>query len=355
MPQWQGFMEYPTVRPSPLFEPEGGGRVRCSLCNRRCTISPGGVGVCRTRMNVDGVLYTLVYGDLSALESRPIEMKPFFHYWPGSRALTFSTWSCNLDCAWCQNHDLSKVKPEPVRGTCISQETVLRLATKLGNEGLCASFQEPTLLTDWVLPLFGMAKGMGLYCCYVSNGYMTREALRLLREAGMDGLKVDVKGSDEVYERYCGGGDAGRVWRTVEEAKRLGIHVEVVNLMVTGVNDDEGSVGWLVDQHMKHAGAETPLHFNRYHPAYRFDRPPTEVKRLEAARLKAVREGALYVYVGNVPGHRYENTFCPGCGRTLILRSNCRIVEYNMTKDDRCPDCGRHVLMVGRYRGRGGG
>jgi len=300
-------------------------------------------------MNIDGRLYTLVYGDLSAIESRPIEIKPFFHYWPGSTALTFSTWSCNFDCVWCQNHHLSKTEPDPFKSTSVSQEKIVDMALNSGDEGLCASFQEPTVLTEWVPPLFKMGYERGLYCCYVSNGYMTLEALRLLKESGMDGLKIDVKGDRETYQKYCGGADVDKVWRNAHEAKKLGFHVEIVNLVVTDVNDDEECLRWVVKNHLKAVGPETPLHFTRYYPAYRFYNPPTKVETLEKAYAMAKEAGVLYSYLGNVQGHDCENTRCPNCGEMLITRMGYAVLRYRVTDDKRCPKCGNPIPVTGRY------
>jgi pyruvate formate lyase activating enzyme len=232
---------------------------------------------------MDGKLYTIVYGNLSAIESRPIEIKPFVHYWPGSTALTFSTWSCNFDCVWCQNWSLSKTFPDCSNFSYFSPEKIVELAVRKGDEGLCSSFQEPTLLSDWNLDLFKLGKAKGLYSCYVSNGYMTIEALRLLWGAGMDGLKVDLKGAAEVYRRFCGGVDVERVWRNIREGRKIGFHVEIVNLVVTGVNDEEECFRQLIERHLKEAGPETPLHFTRYQPAYKFNNPATPIGTLEKA------------------------------------------------------------------------
>jgi len=351
-PNREGFeavLRSPTVREAILYEKMPKGKVRCGLCERRCLISPGARGFCGTRMNLNGTLYTLVYGDLSALESRPIEIKPFFHYWPGSTALTYSTWSCNLDCVWCQNWTLSKVKPRPQTARYYAPERVVEAALKAGDEGLCSSFQEPTLLTDWNIQLFRKARTKGLYCCYVSNGYMTLEALRLLWDSGMDGLKIDVKGDAETYRRYCGGVDVEIVWRNAREAKKMGFHVEIVNLVVTGVNDDDECLRWVIERHLKEVGPETPLHFTRYYPAYRLNNPSTKVETIERAYEMAKEAGVAYPYIGNVPGHRYEHTYCPECGETLIKRFGYRVVRYRLTDDKRCPKCGYHVNLRGRY------
>lgn len=339
----------PTVHEALFYEKLDAGRVRCTLCERGCSIPLGLKGFCKTRMNVEGRLYTSVWGDLSALESRPIEIKPFFHYWPGSTALTFSTWSCNFDCLWCQNHYLSKTEPDPTKSSFYPPEKVIEAALREGDEGLCASFQEPTLLTDWVLPVFRLAHERGLYSCYVSNGYMTLEALRLLKESGMDGLKIDLKGDAETYREFCGGADVEKVWRNVREAKRLGFHVEVVNLVVTGVNDDEACLRWVIERHLKEAGAETPLHFTRYYPAYKFHNPPIRVEALERAYEMAREAGVLYPYLGNVQGHDYENTYCPTCGERLIQRLGYTITAYRVTSDKKCPRCGQSIPITSKY------
>ncbi|MFZ8855073.1 MAG: radical SAM protein, partial [Thermofilaceae archaeon] len=184
------------MREALLYERLRGGLLRCNLCERRCLISDGGRGFCGVRVNRGGTLYTLTYGNLSAVESRPIEIKPFFHFWPGSTALTFSSWSCNFRCPWCQNWYLSRTLPNAARGLDIPPSELVELAVRQGDEGICVSFNEPTLLFEYSVEAFGEARRRGLYTTYVSNGYMALEALKALREAGLDGLKVDVKGGE---------------------------------------------------------------------------------------------------------------------------------------------------------------
>ena len=341
---------YPTVREALFYERSKADKVKCCLCERRCEIAEGQTGFCKTRKNIGGKLYTLVYGDISAMESRPIEIKPFFHYWPGSTALTFSTWSCNFDCVWCQNFRLSKAIPQPAKAAYCSPEKVVGLALANGDAGLCASFQEPTLLTEWALQVFKLGKERGLkYCCYVSNGYMTLEAMKTLFEAGMDGLKIDVKGDKEIYTKYCGGADVHKVWRNIREAKNMGLHVEVVNLVVTGVNDKEEIIQWVIEKHLENAGSETPLHFTRYFPAYKFHNRPTKVEKLEKAYEMAKKAGVLYPYIGNVSGHRYENTYCPSCGEKLVKRYGYYILKYAVTSEKKCPKCGTKIPITGQY------
>jgi len=342
-------LRFPTVREALLYERLSDDKVRCGLCERRCLIPLNEKGFCKTRVNIEGKLHTLVYGDLSALESRPIEIKPFFHYWPGSTALTFSTWSCNFNCIWCQNHHLSKTKPNPASSNYSSPNKIVEMAINGNDDGLCVSFQEPTILTDWAVQVFKICREKGLYCCYVSNGYMTLEALRLLRDSSMDGLKIDVKGDAETYEKYCGGADVEKVWRNAREAKKMCLHVEIVNLVVTGVNDNEECLQWVIERHLKEVGPETPLHFTRYYPSYKFGNSPTRVETLEKAYELAKKAGVLYPYLGNVQGHGYENTYCPSCGELLIKRLGYTVTRYEITDDKKCPKCGQLIPIIGRH------
>ena len=337
------------MRPSPLFEKLPDDKVKCGVCERRCTIRPGQRGFCRTKANISGVLYALSYGDISALESRPIEIKPFFHYHPGSSALTFSTFSCNFRCPWCQNHHLSRAEPEPEDGNYVPPEKLIDSAIQNKDNGLCVSFQEPTLLFEYCLEAFPLAKKKGLYNCFVSNGYMTQKTLRMLKDAGLDGLKIDMKGDSEVYEKYCKDVEVNKIWRNACLAKELGIHVEIVNLVITGVNDDEECIDYVINNHLKFLGHDVPLHFTRYHPAYEFHNPATKIEILEKAYERAKELGVKYPYLGNVHGHRYENTYCPNCRETLISRLGNSVVKYKITGDKRCQKCGEVISIVGDY------
>ena len=339
---------YPTVREALLYERLRGDKVRCGLCERRCVIQQGKRGFCGTRMNIDGRLYTLVYGDISSLSANPIEKKPFFHFWPGSYAITIGTWSCNFTCPWCQNWTISKVRPDPEKADFTPPERLVDLAASSGCQGTSISFNEPTLQFEYSLDVFRLARQKGLYNNFVSNGYMTADALKMLREAGMDAIKFDVKGGPEAVRRYCGA-DVEVVWRNVGLARRLGLHVEVVCLVIPGVNDDEETLRGIAQRVLKEAGEDTPLHYTRYYPAYKFTAPETPIKTLEKARKIAVSEGLNYVYIGNVPGHPYENTYCPDCGTLLIQRYGFAITKYRITKDKRCPECGCKIPIVGEY------
>jgi len=234
-------------------------------------------------MNIEGKLYTLVYGDISSISANPIEKKPFFHFWPGSWALTIGTWSCNFTCPWCQNYNISKVAPQPSKANYVDPETFVKMIGYERCQGSSISFNEPTMLFEYSLNVFPLAHAKRLYNTFVSNGYMTLEALRMLRDAGMDAIKFDIKGDEEAVQKYCGA-DVNIVWRNVREAKRLGMHVEVVTLVIPRVNDDADCIREIARRHLKEAGNEFPLHFSQFYPKYKMiDRPRTPVETLEKA------------------------------------------------------------------------
>jgi len=320
--------------------------VECSLCRRHCVTRPGQVGFCRTRRNVQGQIQSLVFGQLAALESRPIEIKPFFHFHPGSTALTYCSYSCNLRCRWCQNWHLSRTDPSRAEAPYVPPEDLVRMALGAGDRGLCCSFTEPTLLHEYNLAAFPLAKAAGLYTCYVSNGYMTVETLRALRDAGLDAIKIDVKGNSEVYREYCEAPQGDVVWHTASAARQMGLHVEIVNLVVTGVNDSENVLRDLIERHLDAVGAETPLHFTRYHPAHEMRAPPTPIATLQQAHQWARQSGVAYAYLGNVHGHPAENTYCHSCGQLLIERMGYRVRHMWLTTSGQCPACGQRIPVI---------
>jgi len=338
----------PCTRETSFFRRLQDGKVQCEVCERGCTIAQDQTGFCGTKTNLNGKLYTLVYGKISSISANPIEKKPFFHYWPGSRVLTVGTYSCNLTCLWCQNWEISKAPPNKDGKDHISPTQLVQLARREKCQGISYSFNEPTLLLEHAVDTFPIARRSGLYCNYVSNGYMSVEALKALQTAGMDAIKFDVKGDGEAYRQFCNA-DVEAIWRNAGEARGMGMHVEVVTLVIPGVNDDEETIRGISRRVAVELGPETPLHFTRYYPAYRFTAPPTPVSTLEWARRVAKEEGCRYVYVGNAPGHPWENTICPACERTLIRRYGLEVVEFDLTPDHRCPGCGLSIPIVGRY------
>ena len=347
------FERTPSIRESLFYEALPDGSLQCGVCERRCRIPEGGRGFCGSRRNIGGGLHTLTYGDLSSISLNPIEKKPMFHYWPGSRALSAGSWGCNLRCIYCQNHELSMATAEPSGARYLSPERFVGRALDRGSRGLSFTFNEASCtLLEYVIDCFRLAGPRGLYCNLNTNCYMTPDALEALMAAGLDSLCVDIKGDDAFYRRLCNGADAEVVWRNAAEAKRRGLHIEMVNLVIPGANDGEGCIDEIITRTRDDLGRDTPLHFTRFYPAYRSREHgltrTTPVERLEQARARALEEGLEYAYVGNVPGHEGENTICPRCGRLLIRRHGFSVLRYSITIDSRCPDCGRSILIVGK-------
>lgn len=205
------------------------------------------------------------------------------------------------------------------------------------------------MLFEYSLNVFPLVHRRGLYNTFVSNGYMTLEALRMLKDAGMDAIKFDLKGDEEAVQRYCGV-DVNVVWRNIGEAKRLGMHVEVVTLVIPGVNDDDDCLREIARRHVKEVEPESPLHFSQFYPTYEMmDRARTPVETLKNAHNIATKEGVQYVYTGNVPGHRLENTYCPACGKLLIGRFGFAVTKYVVTQNRRYPRCRLEIPIIGEY------
>jgi pyruvate formate lyase activating enzyme len=336
-------MDSPFIR-QVLLQEAAGDKARCLTCERRCLLVDDQTGWCRTRENRGGTIVTLIYGAVSSLSCNPIEKKPFHHFNPGSTALTTGAWSCNFDCPWCQNWHISKRPPSG--GEFVSPRDLIARAQRLGCHGTSISFNEPTLSLEWALEVFPLAHKAGLYNTFVTNGYMTEMALKLLSEAGLDGMNVDVKGDAEAVRRHCGA-DVEVVWRNCRLARELGVWIEVTTLVVPGVNDDVDTLASIAQRIVDELGPDTPFHLGCYYPDYHFTVPPTPVSTLERARETALRTGLNYVYLGNVPGHPGEHTFCPSYGTILAERGLLRLLRCDVTADGRCAHCGQAIAGVG--------
>ncbi len=340
-------LEMPTVHRAYLTEKRyGETSVRCGVCRQGCLIPEGNRGFCGNRLNIGGKLYTLAYGDVIAAESRPVEIKPFFHFHPGATLFTICGPSCNLRCPWCQNHELSRSLPQPFDTHYAPMKEVVAEAADAGDIGICVSFTEPLMLFEYCLGLFRESKARGMVNAFVSNGYMTYDALHMLSRAGLDAINVDVKGSDAVYRERCGGRDGDApVWETIANALELGLHVEVVYLVVTGLNDDRGAFQELCRKHLRFAGPEVPLHITAYRPAHEYREPGTRLEFLEWAYGAAGDAGIDYPYLGNVQGHPGQNTWCPDCGHLLLERDGSSLIR-DLTIGWQCPSCGTRVPVV---------
>lgn len=338
------------MKVSRFYELLNGVKAKCVVCERKCVLPNGVMGVCGNYVNRDGVVYHRGYGRLSAVESRPIEIKPLFHYWPGSTALTYSNYGCNFYCPWCQNDHLSYRKPSGDENYVPPGELV-ELAIMSGDEGLSASFNEPLTNLDYVVDVTEIAVKHGLYSMMVTNMYFTEISLKKVLEAGVDGFSADVKGCPQMKKALVGVNHEV-VFRNARTVLNHGAHVEIVYLVVTNTNDYEECYEWIIGKHLDYLGPEVPLHVNRYYPAHRWTEPPTPISKLMEIRDYAHNQGLKYVYVGNTWRPELESTKCPKCGKVLIHRSGYRVLEFKLDTSGgkyKCPRCGELIPIKGRY------
>jgi pyruvate formate lyase activating enzyme len=326
-----------------LYEKLGEKKVRCVLCNHRCRIQDGQKGICGVRENQGGLLYTLVYRQLISRNVDPIEKKPLFHFAPGSRSFSIATVGCNFHCDFCQNYQISQMPRDrkQIRGEDISPEEVVAMAKKTGCRTIAYTYTEPTIYFEYALDIARLASAEGLKNIFVTNGYMTEEALRTIHPH-LHGANVDLKAfGEEFYQKQCGAGLQG-VLQSLRVMKALGVWVEITTLLIPGLNDAEEELHRLAE-FIASLGRETPWHISRFHPTYKMlDRSPTSVRILEKARKIGMETGLRYVYTGNVPGDEGENTYCYHCGKLLIDRLGFQIRE-NRIFENRCYNCGTEM------------
>lgn len=344
-------MENNRVREARLYD-KIKGKITCCTCERYCEIAKGERGFCGTRENIDGKLYTLVYGDISSVAIHPIEHKPLFHFYPGSRVLTVSTWSCNFECGWCFRKYLSKAHDQVGNGTFISPDDVLSLMRKHDCQGIAISFNEPTLLLEWTLDVFPLAKKLGYYTAYVTNGYMSFDALKLLAEHGLDAMNIDVKGDGETVRRECGG-DEEKIWRNAVESKKLGMWIEITTLIIPGINDSLRCLEGIASQIKGLLGNDIPWHVNAYFPrdTYALKRFGLSTPESTLLRARDIGEkvGLHYIYAGGYPGLN-QNTYCPLCKELLIERQGFgfELFHNRIGEKKRCHQCGRPIPIIGK-------
>ncbi|MCM8770984.1 MAG: AmmeMemoRadiSam system radical SAM enzyme [Candidatus Omnitrophica bacterium] len=316
--------------------------VQCQLCPFHCFLPEGSRGICRVRMNSGNKLRTLVYAQPVAVHIDPIEKKPVYHMLPGSSIYSLATVGCNLRCAFCQNWEISQSYPEQARGEIYLPEEVISDALLSGCKSVAYTYSEPTVFYEYVLDTAKLAKEAGLRNVLVSAGYINPEPLKELSKY-FDVIKIDLKGFNEKFYRDVVGGHLPFVLNTLLELKKLGILTEVVNLVVPGLNDNLDEIKKMCEWIYVYLGPDTPLFFSRFSPQYKLmNLAPTPIETLEKARDIAMAQGLNYVYIGNVPGHPAENTYCPNCKRIIVRRYGYDVLEVNI-KDGRCAFCGRKI------------
>ncbi len=334
------------VRAELWEEWRGGQRVHCFLCAHHCLIDPGGLGVCGVRQNRDGVLYTLVYGCPVSTAVDPIEKKPLFHFLPGSLTYSLATVGCNFSCSFCQNADISQMPRDQGRvvGRPMSPQEVVSAAVLADCRSISYTYTEPTIFFEYARDCARLGSASGLKNVFVTNGYMTAQALRDI-DGHLHAANVDLKAfTDDFYRKLVG----ARLKPVLDSIRRMwetGIWVEVTTLLIPGRNDGESELHGLAG-FLASLSPDIPWHVSRFHPTYHLlDVPPTPLASVERAIRIGREEGLRYVYGGNIPGHSSESTDCPECGKTVIARQGFSVGDVQLTAG-RCRYCEEKIAGV---------
>jgi pyruvate formate lyase activating enzyme len=319
--------------------------IKCLLCARECVIKNGERGKCRARINVNGELRSLVYGRPVAIHIDPIEKKPFYHFLPGSDAFSFATSGCPLRCKFCQNWEISQSKPEDFKTAFIPPSGMVESAIAKRSPIVAFTYNEPTVFMEYLADTAALAKRQKLRPVLVSCGFMKSEPLAEMCRL-LDAIKIDLKGfSPDFYRNVCNA-DIQPVLNSIRQVAKSGIHLEIVNLVVPTLNDSEKMQNGLVEWVLGEIGPDVPIHFTRFHPDYQLiNLPQTPIATLERFRDYAMSKGIHYAYVGNVPNHPGNNTYCPQCGKVVIQRSSIFLTGIHMD-NGKCKSCGKAIAGV---------
>jgi len=320
-------------------------KVKCKLCPRGCAVGDKERGYCGVRENRGGVYYTLVHSRVCAAHVDPVEKKPFFHYLPGSLAFSLATAGCNVNCKFCQNWDISQARPEQVSSQYVPPRRVAELATQYNCPTIAYTYSEPTVFSEFVMDAADAGHEAGIRSILVSNGYIQNEPLRAVYSK-MDAVKIDLKSFSESYYQKIVTGELKPVLDTLVALRKMGKWNEIVYLVVPTLNDSDAEFTGMARWIKANLGTDVPIHFTQFHPDYLLKNLPiTPVSTLERARDIAVAEGLHYVYIGNVPGHPAENTYCPQCRRMLVQRTGFEIRQMLIRKGA-CPFCKQKIPGV---------
>lgn len=323
--------------------------VRCELCARRCFIPKDKLGFCNVRKNVDNELFTLNFGKIVGLNIDPIEKKPLFHFYPGSKALSFGSPGCNFSCNFCINYELSNLEKKPIEKIkCkeFSLEQIVKLAEKERVTSIAYTYTEPTIFYEFMLKCCRLARRANIKNVVVTNGYMGSEAAKKIVKY-LDAIVVDFKasGDPEFYKKFMGVSDIKPIFNFLKILSKHNIHVEISDLIVPQVGDNLEEVKKLAQWISSELGSEIPFHVLRFFPSFKLlELSATPVKTLERALDEARNAGLRFVYIGNVPGHKDANTYCFNCGELLIKREGYKVRKVSLV-DDRCQNCGMRINL----------
>jgi pyruvate formate lyase activating enzyme len=319
-----------------------GDLIQCQMCWRQCAVAEGKRGFCRNKVNLGGRYYTLVYGRPSALQIDPVEKEPHFHMLPGGTIFCTGTASCNNRCKFCHNWHLSQRSFEEIEHVEMSPAQTVALAQEYECDAVSFTYNEPTVFYEHMYDTARLAKGAGLGTLFHTNGGINEEPLAGLLTY-MDAVTVDLKGFTPEFYQEVSASRLEPVLRTLEQIHHGSAHLEIVNLMVPTLNDDLDDVRRMCHWIRDTLSEEVPLHFTRFHPAYKLTSlPPTPLGTLESAAQVADEEGLHYVYIGNYPGHHRNSTYCPACGKRIIGRVHFSVMSLDVV-EGKCRFCGHPV------------
>ena len=321
--------------------------VQCLLCPHNCVIHDNKNGICGVRENKDGTLYTLVYGKAIAEHADPVEKKPLFNFFPGSRSFSISTVGCNFRCLHCQNSDISQMPRDrgTISGTNRSPDDIVSIAKATDCKSISYTYTEPTVYFEYAYETAKLASRNGLKNVFVTNGYINEEPLEKIKPY-LDAANIDLKAfSEDFYKKICGA-KLQPVLDAIKAYKKRGIWIEITTLIIPNLNDSPDELEQ-ISRFIAKLGKEIPWHVTAFYPTYRLtDQPRTPVQTLMQAREIGLRAGLRYVYTGNVPGGEGENTYCYNCGHLLVQRLGFQIAENNI-RNSSCPECNTRVDVVG--------
>ena len=334
------------MKPALFQEPREGKKVQCGLCSHRCIISPGKRGICAVRENREGTLYSLVYDKVIARNIDPIEKKPLFHFQPGSRSYSIATPGCNFRCKHCQNADISQLPRDrggTILGEDLSPEDIVAGARSHRCASISYTYTEPTIYFELAFDTARLAAEAGLKNVFVTNGYITPEALQMISPY-LHAANIDLKGfRDEFYREICGA-RLQPVLDAIRAYREQGIWIEITTLVIPGLNDSEEELAGIA-RFIRSVSEDIPWHVSRFHPTYTLaDRPRTPLETLSRARKIGLEAGLRYVYEGNVPGEG-EDTICWSCGKTVIERIGFSVEAHNLD-NGKCGFCSAAISGV---------
>lgn len=320
--------------------------LECYACARRCKIPNGLFGFCGVRYNLNGKLYLANYGIFISIALDPIEKKPLYHFYPGHTALSFGTTGCSFACAYCQNWEISQRKN--IIGFEFTPEEIINLAKKYKTNIITFTYNEPSIYSEFAYDVAKLAKKKNIKITWVSNGYLTDEAIDFASKF-LDAIDIDIKGNlnKDFARKYILINDYEPTLQAIKEFHEKGVHVEITDLIIPEIGDNIEDAKKLVKNIYDILGENANIHFLRFYPEYKLSNLyPTPIETLEKHIEIAKEEGINYVYIGNVPGHKYENTYCPNCKRPVIKRYSFYVYEINLD-GDRCKFCGSKIFLKG--------